>query len=219
MPITADRDRDKWRALIDWMPLEPLSVQFAYEDARDTYSGRDLGPRKGTAKLYSIDATYSFSDVWQATAWASYNETRAEQSTQVNAPSAANGIGGQFWSAKLTNESYGYGLGVRGKPMAALDFGADLAYYDDRSEYEQSAITGAAISSLPDIVYRHTMFRLFGRYMVTRNWGVRLDYIYDRWKIDDWTWRNFTYTDGTRVFEDPSQAVHFIGLSVLYTTW
>jgi MtrB/PioB family decaheme-associated outer membrane protein len=215
----ADRDRDKWRALIDWMPLEPLSLQFAYEDARDTYSGRDLGPRKGTAQLYSIDATYSFTDVWQATAWASYNETRAEQSTQVNAPSAANGVGGQFWSAKITNESYGYGLGVRGKPRAAMDFGADLAYYDDRSEYEQSAITGAAINSLPDIVYRHTMFKLFGRYMVTKNWGVRLDYILDRWKIDDWTWQNFTYSDGTRVFEDPSQTVHFIGLSVLYTSW
>jgi hypothetical protein len=46
--------------------------------------------------------------------------------------------------------------------------------------------------------------------------GVRLNYIFDRWRTNDWTWSQFVYTDGSRVMQNPSQKVHFIGAAAYY---
>ena len=50
------------------MPFEPLSVQLVADSAHDDYTARtaaNLGPRKGTAENYALDATYVFSEAWQ----------------------------------------------------------------------------------------------------------------------------------------------------------
>src|SRR6185503_9020768 len=56
----ADRDRDKVRFMLDWAATEAFSMQFAYDDARDDYNDRNLGPRKGKQQLFSVDANYQF---------------------------------------------------------------------------------------------------------------------------------------------------------------
>ena len=45
---------------------------------------------------------------------------------------------------------------------------------------------------------------------------VRLNYVYDRFSNDDWTWTTWTYTDGTQLTQSPTQKVHFIGISGYY---
>ena len=45
---------------------------------------------------------------------------------------------------------------------------------------------------------------------------MRVQYIYDRFKTDDFTWTNWVYTDGTRVLQNATQTVHFIGVSGYY---
>ena len=207
----ADRERDKVRLTVDWTPAEPLSLQFLVDEARDVYNARTtdgLGPQSGKAYAYTVDASYTFSDTWQATAWLSRNDTRAEQASRTS--------GGQPWAAKLRNLSDSFGLGVRGTLMARLDIGADLTHSEINDEYRQQAITGAAIASLPDVSTRLSKLQMFAKYAVQKNAGVRLDYIYDRFKTDDWTWTTWTYTDGTQLVQSPLQQVHFIGVSGYY---
>ena len=63
--------------------------------------------------------------------------------------------------------------------------------------------------------------RLWGVYEVSNALGVRLDYEYDRRRIDDWTWRGFSYAsavDGTTVLTDPNPHLHFVALSA-YWRW
>jgi hypothetical protein len=43
-----------------------------------------------------------------------------------------------------------------------------------------------------------------------------LNYIFDRWKSDDFTWTNWVYTDGTRILENGTQKVHFFGVTGYY---
>jgi MtrB/PioB family decaheme-associated outer membrane protein len=209
----ADRDRDRWRALVDWMPIEKLSLQFMTEDVSDDYRGsRHYGPRSGSAQNYSIDATYYVSDEWQATAWVSRNETDSKQDTQTTAPLP--------WTARLGNEGDAVGLGLRGNPVGKLEVGADLQYLTDRGTYAVTSITPiVGVLLPPDTQYRQTRLKLFASYALKRNAGVRLDYAYERWRIDDWTWANWTYLDGTQVIEDPKQAVHFVGVSGYYRWW
>ena len=105
---------------------------------------------------------------------------------------------------------------MRGKPAGKVEIGADLSYSDIRDEYQQQTLVGAPVSSLPNINTTLTRLNLFGRYALQKTSGVRLDYIYDRYKTDDWTWSNWMYADGTRITQDPDQTVNFFGVSYYY---
>lgn len=220
----ADRDRDKVRLSASWTPTDPLSLQFIAERANDEYSARtsqDLGPRSGNAEFYSIDGAYTFSDTWQGTAWVSRNDNRMDQATCVNAATAGvcpATVASPVWEAKLRNQGNAVGLGMRGKFSSNLEVGTDIQYMAIQDEFGQQAITPAtaSVSSLPDIHTKLTTVRLYTRYTLQKNAGLRVDYTYDRYRTDDWTWTNFTYTDGTTVSQQPKQIVHFIGVSYYY---
>jgi MtrB/PioB family decaheme-associated outer membrane protein len=210
-----DRTRDKLRLLADWTPLEPLNLQFVVESASDTYgAGRDsldIGPRQGSARLYSVDATWTLSEKWRLTAWVSRNETTMDQ--------AAGNSAAAFWTANLSNHVNMIGLGTRGKITGRIDVGADAMLSRDRSAYD----LGGAATSLPDIRYDQQTVKLFGRYAVSKDTSVRLDYIRDHRKADDWTWNGtgssgpYVYTDGTTIYQNPNETVHFLGVSLSYT--
>jgi MtrB/PioB family decaheme-associated outer membrane protein len=216
----ADRTRDKVRLTVNWAPVESLTLNFYVDEARDDYDARDgstVGPMEGTARSYSLDVGYTVTQDWQATAWYSRNETKAEQTTCSGA-SATGVCGSPTWGANLRNLSDNFGLGLRGKPTGMLEIGADLSYSDIKDEYRQETLIGAPITSLPNVSTKLTRLNLFGKYMLQKNAGVRLDYIYDRYKTDDWTWSNWMYADGTRITQDPTQTVNFVGISY-YHRW
>lgn len=222
----ADRDRNKVRLVLDWMPLEPLSVHFVGETAKDDYGGRTLGPREGRADLVSIDAAYRLSDEWQATAWTAQTDTRADQVTCESASGAGvcpNTAADPIWDARLRNLGTAFGLGLRGKASSRISLEAEFSHAKDRGEFEQVARVGALPAvPVPDVTYKVTTFKLRGSYALNKSSGVRLMYLYDRIKTDDWYWTVFpagttyAYADGTTVTQNPDEEVHFIGVSYYY---
>src|SRR5688572_13034939 len=189
----ADRERDKIRAVLDWSPLDPLSLQFVAEHMRDEYSGRTLGPRKGTASLYSLDASYTFSERWQATALVARNDTRAEQVTCESASGTGvcpNTAADPIWEAKLGIFTTAMGVGLRAQPFGVLSLGADLTYARDRNEFNQSPlpVPNPIGTPLPDVTYKRTIVGLSAKYALAKNSGVRLRYEYDRFTTDDYNW-------------------------------
>jgi hypothetical protein len=222
----ADRDRDKVRLSLNWAPSEPLSLQFFADYANDDYDSRtaqELGRRSGKAENYSIDAAYVFSDTWQANAWVSRNNNRIEQATCVNASNAGvcpASAAQPVWSAKLRNLGDAVGFGLRAQATDALEIGADVQHSAILDEFQLEAITpGATVESLPDISTRLTTARLYGKYALRKNAGIRVDYVYDRIATNDWTWTTWVYSDGTRVIRDPDEKIHFIGVSAYYKWW
>lgn len=218
----ADRDRNKLRLVLDWMPADPLSFNFVAEAAKDDYSGRTLGPREGEARLLSLDAAYRITEAWQASAWVSRNDTRAEQATCVGSAATgavgltcANSAAQPLWEAKLRNLGTAVGLGLRGKVSPSIELEADVSHTKDRGEFLQTA-TAVVAPTVPDVNYKVTTLRLRGSYALTKASSVRLQYIYDHFKTDDWYWTSFTYGDGTTVTQDPDQEVHFIGVAYQY---
>ena len=121
------------------------------------------------------------------------------------------------YGAQLKNTSDNFGLGLHGKPTGALEIGADFSYSDIKDEFQQQALVGSPIASLPNVSTKQTRFNLFGKYALQKNSGVRLDYVYDRYSTDDWLWSNWMYADGTQL-RDPTQKVNFIGVSY-YFKW
>ena len=219
----ADRKRDKVRLSINWEPIDPLSVQVMIDESWDNYghrAGSDLGVQKGSARNYSIDAVYTFSEAWQATGWFSRNETFLDQASLTPAPPRQLQ---ERWTVGLENISTAFGAGLNGKPTDKIDVGANLEYSDITDKFNQSVITNAQTYTVPNINFQLARFRLFARYAIQRNYGIRLDYILDHFKTNEWTWnssipaQSWPYTDGTQLTQDRSQLINFVGFSAYYS--
>jgi MtrB/PioB family decaheme-associated outer membrane protein len=231
-----DRDRDTVRLTVNWMPSDPLSLNFRLDESRDDYTGRrdiadaqtfDLGPRKGGGSNYSLDAAYLFSKEVTGTAWYSRNENQYENALcRDDVANVCNATDARpVWGADLNNIADSFGLGLRAKTSAKLEIGADLTASKVRDEMTINSISptnSSAVTPLPDIHTKVTTLKLYGKYMLDRSSGIRVDFIHDRYKTDDWTWANWTYTTsvdgGTTVLQDPDQKVNFIGVSY-YFSW
>ena len=212
-------ERNQVRMTLNWQPTDPLSLQFRVDESRDKYGQihtLGIGPRSGDARNYTADLAYSFSDKWQATAWVSRNETEQEQSQSAGNLAAPR----LLWAASLKNTGDSLGLGLRGKPFSWLEIGGDLSYSDISDTVEQQRLNaispGTVVASLPEITTRTTRLQLFAKYAFQKHSGVRVDFIHDRYSTNDWTWSTWTYTDGTRLLQDPVQKTNFLGLPYYY---
>lgn len=221
----ADRERQKIRFIADWTPLDQLSAQFMVEGADDDYgNGRgtpNIGVRSGDARLYSLDVSYQVNDRLKLNTWLSHMESRIDQGS-IAAASGMTNAGAIAWSSRQKNSVDSLGAGARGKLPHGIEVGVDYIHAYDKTVYDSARNDYAAFTStatpgvLPNINYRQQTVKLFGTYPVDKSLSVRLDYILDLRKIDDWTWNNWVYTDGTRVLNSPETTAYFIGMSVQY---
>ncbi|NMG32510.1 MtrB/PioB family decaheme-associated outer membrane protein [Aromatoleum evansii] len=224
----SDRERDKLKLMLDWMPVEPLSVQFAYEYAMDDYKTRifDIGLNEGRSELFSLDASYRFNDRWKANLWYSHSSNDIEQkSLNSTYGSKCDGTTLPYtcvpWGADLKLSSNGVGAGFDGQISSKFSVGGQYLYSRDVSEYDISYADAGALSSirqgagiLPDTEYTLNTLRLFARYALTKATAIRLDYVWDRREMDDYTWSSWSYSDGTKVFVDPNQITRVIAVTV-----
>jgi MtrB/PioB family decaheme-associated outer membrane protein len=232
----ADRDRDKVKLMLDWTPLQPLTLTFNVEYAKDEYGHSDARPfglHEGTAAVFSLDAAYALSENWQLNAWYTRDQSEANQIAQRN---ANGGAAEAVKEANLEDIGDTIGLGLRGRLMAKLKAGLDVLYSRNVNKYpENLTLTGAgtlfpasggvvAVGPLPDITNKMTRVNLHAIYALQKHSEVRFDYIYERWQTDDWSWMfangtPFTYgatTDGTQVVQAPKQTSNFVGARYIY---
>jgi MtrB/PioB family decaheme-associated outer membrane protein len=211
-PMTMlDRKRDKVKVSADWTPFDKLSLQFMVEDGKDTYTGpTDKGLRDTGMRSYGVDAALILTEKWKLTGYVN----QGNQTLHVN-----HSIG---YLAELEDVNTTMDIGVVGKPTGKLEMGADLAYMNDRNRYQQSMATGAAIlgGGLPDVTYRTTSLKLYGKYALEKNADIRVDLVHQRAQFDEWTWgyggTPFTYSDNTTVSMQQNQSVNFLGASYIY---
>lgn len=216
--LWADRSRDKLRVTADWIPADQWSLQFLADFSDDSYSGRNMGPRKGTAQFFSGDASYRINDKWNLSTWLSQEQTSAKQSTRTD-PSAGAVLGNILWNADLRDTTTAWGISLKGKPRANLELGVDLSSSLDTAEHNLAKTGGtgtAAVNSLPDYFYRQLSLKLFADYALDRKSGIRVDFVVDHRRNNDWTWQNWTYADGTTVTNVASENTAFIGVSYHY---
>jgi MtrB/PioB family decaheme-associated outer membrane protein len=232
----ADRDRNRVKLMLDWTPVQALTLTFNLEQAMDDYgasSSRPYGLKDGAAGTYSIDAAYAVNDNWALNAWFTRDQAEATQLGQRN---ASGGSAEAVKEAKLEDAGTTFGAGVRGALMTKLKVGAELLYSKNVNRYPESlALTGAgtaypssapafAIGPLKDITNTLTRLKLNATYALRKNADIRVDYIHERWQSDDWSWMfadgsPFTYgttTDGTQLVQPSTQSANFIGARFIY---
>ncbi|MEO8385101.1 MAG: MtrB/PioB family decaheme-associated outer membrane protein, partial [Betaproteobacteria bacterium] len=198
----ADLKRDKWRATLDWTPLENFNMQLMAEDGKD----RNVMPfdpvaggkgwRDSSVSFYGIDVSYVISETWKLSGYAS----QGEQTMHINHSTG--------YVADLRNHSQSFGTALVGQPTKLLQVGASLSYVNDINKYGAAAATGTtgdrltgitvtqpsaanlaqAAVGLPDVVFRKTILSVYGQYTLNKKSDVRLDVIQQNTKYDDWVW-------------------------------
>jgi MtrB/PioB family decaheme-associated outer membrane protein len=211
-PMTMeDRIRNKVRVSADWTPTNILSLQFMLENGKDTYtSPSNKGLRDTGMSTYGIDAALNMSENWKLTSYLN----QGVQTLHVD-----HSVG---YMAELEDVNTSFGLGAVGKVSSKLEVGGDLSLMDDTNHYKQSMATGAAIvgGGLPDVTYRMTKIKLYGKYAVQKNANIRVDLVQQSVQFDEWSWGNngtqFTYSDNSSVSMQQNQSVTFLGASYIY---
>ncbi|MDD4880130.1 MAG: MtrB/PioB family decaheme-associated outer membrane protein [Gallionellaceae bacterium] len=209
-PVTLlDRERNSIKLMTDWSPSDALSLQFWLEDGLDHYSGPTAaGVHANDAYSFNIDASYKLSDKWKLTGYASTGKQTLHMQQSVG------------YIADLADSTATLGVGAVGQISSKIELGGDLSYLKDKNRYNLDMTTGAAVSDLPDVSYRATTLKLYGKYKLSNVSDVRVDLIQQWAKLSEWTWGSdgvlFAYTDNTTVALNPSQDVTFIGARYTY---
>jgi MtrB/PioB family decaheme-associated outer membrane protein len=236
-----DRKRTKVKATLDWAATDKLSFQGSGERSFDDYQQRDVGPNRGVAAVWSLDAAYVLSDNWQLTGWYTYDQLLAEGgSCEVSSGSFCNnpataGQGWRKWASRLETKGHTVGAGAKGKVGSKLSVGLDGDISLIRSSYEiESVATGGAAASipaarptLPKTTYRLGTLKAYADYAYRTDLSVRAQVQHQRSTTDDWLWTvgdgtPFTYANGTtntRVGQTGKEIVNVIGLSLTYKWW
>lgn len=243
----ADRSRDKVRLSMDWEPVDKLSLQFRADHSRDEYSenGRPYGVKDGTAQLYAVDASYTFSEDWRLSAWYAYDLTKARE-VGFRQGNASNGSADAIKDAQLKDVGNSFGVNLLGKLTGKLEIGAGFDWFRSTSSYPQdltltgtgAAYPAGAVGPLADVKNDLSRFKLNGKYALDKSSDLRLDFIHERWHTDDWSWSfangsPFSYysgavtctgcgggvtsvVDGTTVTAKQTQSANFLGLRYIY---
>jgi len=215
----ADRKRNKLRGTVDWSPTDQLSLQFIAEGSKDKYSGLPFGLEKGTAHVFTLDGSYQLSADWSFNAWVSLDQTKAEETTQNGVAATKNN--------NLKENGTSYGVGVRGA-VNKLKLGADLERFRSVNKYNQGlngTVLNANLVPTPDITNKMLRLKAYAQYPVQKNADIRVNFIYEKWRTDDWSWMAAgtsdplpygTTNDGTTVFADQKQKSVFGGVRYTY---
>lgn len=215
----ADRRRDKIKFNADWQAMEKLSLQFVVEAGRDRYDVPSAyGVRSSDMSNVGVDWTYALTDDWKLNGFLTHGRQELDQAR----PGAA--------YMAFDNTSDTVGIGFNGKASAKIDVGGTLSYSNERSVYNQaldatadagSAVLLAATGGLPNIVYRQTRLKLYGKYAIDKQSAVRLQLTFDKASWNDWAYGYngvpYVYSDGSTVNRKTEQNVSSIGVSYIYS--
>jgi hypothetical protein len=161
--------------------------------------------------------TYALSDTWNLNGYASWG-----QQTQNQARAAGSVVA-------FENTNIAAGLGVTGKPTGKLEVGGNLSYVNDKNVYAQtldtyagsdSAALLAATGGLPDITFRQTALRLFGKYQVDKQGTLGFSLIFAQVMSNDWAWNSsgtpYAYSDNTSLNIKQTQTLTYLGVTYTY---
>jgi hypothetical protein len=225
----ADRKRNKIRGVVDWAPIDKFTLTLTGEYAHDDYSGLPFGLEKGKAYAIGLDGSYQLSADWSLNAWVSFDQTKANETTQN-----MNGVVVQaIKDNDLKENGTSFGVGVRGL-IEKMKVGADLERFRSVNKYDQNlnvltagGVLNAQLVPTPDITNKMLRLKAFAQYPIQKNADLRFNFIYEKWHTDDWTWMMLpasgpqplaygTTTDGTTVFADQKQRSVWGGVRYTY---
>jgi MtrB/PioB family decaheme-associated outer membrane protein len=221
----APRKRDKIRAFVNATPTERVDLQFGVDFKYDDYHKSLYGLQNAKGWQANFDANVQATDELSAHVFTSYDTYDTNQrSIAIGGDQANVNNRALEWGAAIEDRTVTFGTGVRYKPRRNYEVGAELTHAQSRGQIgvvtEPGIAAGAQAGPLPDLRTRLNRLDLFGRYQLRPDMAVKLSYIYEHYRSNDWQFdqvlpNTLANVIGTNQVS-PDYAVHFLGVSLAY---
>ncbi|WP_283743090.1 MtrB/PioB family decaheme-associated outer membrane protein [Sideroxydans sp. CL21] len=236
----ASRNEQMLKAGVNWQASEKLNVGLNGRYVNDNYSAV-LGVQNGTAWSANLDVGYNFAENTSATAYVTLQNRKRDlandqwgHTTATYGTAIAGGSLTQPWTNTLSQDDSTVGINAKhgGLMQGKLDLAADLTYSFGKTSYRttdnwvNTSCTGTsnggyACGSTPDIKNEMLQLRLAGDYKLDKASKVRLAYIYQNLRSNDYYYNAYQtgYTATSMLptnQQSPSYAVSVVSASYFY---
>lgn len=224
----ADRDRQRSRLMIGFMPDASLSVQARVDLNHDRYPHSPYGVTDARNWSAGADLGYIFNEDFTATLFYTFEDQRSrERSRQIlGANTAVATSADADWINQLADNTASVGLGLRYKGLLGgkLELNADAIAMRGRTPISTTVGIGVPPAQnpatvFPDLIAHSDVINLNARYNMDRQSTLRLSYFYRRLNSADWAYQQVGVTALTNVIgtnEVPAHfAVHGAGVSYI----
>lgn len=179
----ADRERNRSSAGVTARlnPSWTLGANIALSD--DDYADSVVGLKNAKDFAVTLDLSYSTGRNLNAYAFYTRQTIEADQAGSERFPTDPS----PDWFAKSTDRFDTLGIGFKWTTLAdRLELGADYVYADSDGRIRVDS-RFIPTEPLPDFkTQRHTL-DLFASYRLRRDLDLKLSYLYERFRSDDWT--------------------------------
>jgi MtrB/PioB family decaheme-associated outer membrane protein len=221
--VYADRNRSRVLGRIDLMPIDAFSIGLDASWVNDDYNESTLGLTQRESLSSTVDLSWSPVEILTTYAWFTYDNLQSDLDGRAFGSAAQSSIPERDWFER--DEDHVYTAGV----------GAELHLLDDRlrlrADYVYSMAnttidvrTGSALAqtsrNFPDIESRLHDFNVSAEYQLRENIKVRVSYLLEDLKSQDWAIEGVAPNTISNVFglgEDPPHyRNHLVGFAVRY---
>ena len=175
----ADRRRDQLYAEVSWAPHELVNISLSGELADDDYTDSTLGLTEGREHSYTINAFATPMEDISLNGFFSHERIKSRQA-------GSQAFSTQDWGAKNKDRFYTVGAGIKRTLMEdRLSLGMDYVFSRSVGEIDVDS-SAAATLPFPDLKTRRHSVQLYGDYQTSDEMSFRLEYLYERYREDDW---------------------------------
>ncbi|MEO8103753.1 MAG: MtrB/PioB family decaheme-associated outer membrane protein [Betaproteobacteria bacterium] len=224
----ADRDRQRSRLLLGFMPDAAVSLQARLDVNRDRYPHSPYGVTDASNWSASADLGYVFSDDASATLFYAFEDQRSRERSRQVTNSVVAGSADADWFNQLTDRTSSIGAGLRYQGLLGgrLQLSADAIAVRGRTPISTSVGAGVPAAqnpatALPDLSARSDHLNLTARYAVDRRATLQASYFFRRLNSADWAYQQVAVATLANLIGTaqvpPRYRVHGIGVSYQYT--
>lgn len=224
----ADRQREQWRAGVNALLTETLSLGVDVDASRDRYDRSPYGLQAGDSQTANLDLSQTIGDDLSIAVFCGRENLRSRLASSYATTAPGNvtaEIPGAQWQARMDERIDTAGISLRHKGLLSglLEVDADLVSVRARSPY--AVFGGAALpasqqpQALPEVGSRSTELRLNVRYAIDDLSAWRFAYLYRRLASADFALDLYAPAMYARLLGTnetaPRYAAHLLGVSYL----
>lgn len=223
----ADRDQNRIKAFGSMTPSETTSLHLAVDYYKDKYDDSPLGLTDMTGWSATADGSWMIRENVSSFAFYTYERLSQDQKGQSFTGTAGTAFDPlRAWAAGLDEGTDTFGLGVNFTPIEKrLDVGAQYIYSRSKGATTVTSANQALVpvGPVPDVKSTLNSLQLYARYALNKTTTLRLNYWYEKYKSDNWSYDNATFSSSNNVIltgqTSPDYDAHVVGVSLAIKNW